>query len=102
MNKTNLFKLAVCLAMPMALAAVATAEDNVVLTPGTLYEQNQKTRSQTVNITVALRKRIAGLEAQVVTLNEFKKTATYRLNELERKVEGMQKQITILHAKLAK
>lgn len=95
MNKRQLCRLAMLLAVPMAMLP-AVAQD--VLTPTTLYEKNQKTRSSVAHITIALRKRISGLESQVVTLNEFKKTATYRLNELERKVEGMQREITKLNS----
>ena len=48
-----------------------------------------------------LQMRCQDLEEGIKTYDSFVKESLYRVDELERKVSGMQKQITILHAKKA-
>lgn len=56
---------------------------------------------KTVNTHAGLQKRIESLEAQCKATYKVNNIAGARLDELERKVAGIQKQITVLHAKKA-
>lgn len=88
----------------------STTETVVVLTPTKLYdliEALQKETHSLKNLNTALRKRVQLLEdfwddANTKSgLHAVIKRQDYKISELERKVAGMQKQITILHAKKA-
>lgn len=83
------------------------SDDSVVLTPGTLYEMVEQVKKRADGISArgeALRKRvelIEGFLGDADTAGSFAhyvKVQDYKITELERKVEGMQKQITVLHS----
>lgn len=65
-------------------------------------EKLTETRSQVAACVMFLRGRIAKLEDRIAALENtsaINPGETRRIQELERKVSGMQRQITILHAK---
>ena len=84
-------KIAIALFCGFMLAGTAIASDPVVLTPTKLYDLIEE-----LDKSVALikeREDVRGDKTLKALLN-----ANKRIQELERKVAGMQKQITILHA----
>lgn len=55
--------------------------------------------SSPANQIVSLQKRCNGIVERAEQLANVVNVQAFRINDIERKVEGMQKQITILHAK---
>ena len=92
----------------VACAPCMLANNDVVLTPTALYDFITQLQKRTDGIVVrseALRKRVEAIEplaGDAHTPGSYlydKARIDYKISELERKVAGMQKQITVLHAK---
>lgn len=86
----------------------AIAQPNVTLTPTSLFDMIEKQGEKIeklVNIATRNNIRVQALESKVQNLDEELSAEVDSLNkavgELQRKVAGMQKQITVLHAKKA-
>jgi hypothetical protein len=121
MTKRMLFALSVLLiGFPVCVPAFAIDDDNVfhvyeivrgenpdgsvTLTPSKQYEMLTETREQVANCVNFLRNRIKKLEDRVFALENtsaINPSDTRRIQELERIVHGLQKQVTILHGKKA-
>lgn len=66
----------------------------------TVFKKGDVISASVINAVVqSLRDRCADLETAVDFVNKTDDRQAFKIQELERKVEGMQKQITILHAK---
>lgn len=90
--------------------SIAANDESIVLTPTKLFElievEQKKSKSQT-ELIKSLRERVGNLEDFLNDANTKEgfgakfHAIDARLNELERVVGGVQKQVTILHAKKA-
>jgi len=97
-------RFALGLVLGLSITAVV-AQENIVLTPTNLYGMIEKlqtaqlellTRSEFVPIVQRVSKIEKTLDCDITALDAG---IRYRLNELERKVDGLQKQVTLLHGK---
>lgn len=62
-------------------------------------QEKEKEKISYANQIQSIQMRCTDLENKFSDYDHFVKTQLYRTDELERKVSGVQKQITILHAK---
>ena len=77
-------------------------DDSITLTPSKQYEMLVETRDQVAACVTFLRGRLQRLESRVAALentSSINPSDTVRIQELERIVHGLQKQVTILHGK---
>lgn len=103
-------------AFAVSPALAQNPDGSITLTPSKQYELLQETRDQVARITAELRSRNQKLGERVTKVEE--KTAYIQakpigelqrrvlrieesLTEIERKLAGVQKQVTVLHAKKA-
>lgn len=91
-------------ALILSFTQVARADEEqkpVVLSPGNLYEMIEQSKKSGTTKDLYLSGKINSTLELIDKLQRQQKELQFRVEELERKVAGVQNQVTVLHAKKA-